>query len=364
MRVLIGGGGTGGHIYPALALARYALTEDSMTEILFVGTARGLENKIVPSSGFNLAIIPARGFQRNSKQLSLAIKDNWGGLERSRRIISDFKPDIVLGTGGYVAFPLVMAAIIKHCPVVIHEQNALPGLTNRWLAPLVNRVCLSFFETRKKLSRLSRIQFTGNPRASEVHSVGRAEGCRYFGLAPEQKNILIYGGSRGSLKINQVVTEYLKANLVPEGVNLIYVTGDDYYQTVRGALGQIPDNVKLFPYLEEMPMALAAADLAVTRSGATTLAEVTALGVPVLLIPSPNVVNNHQYHNARLLSDAGAAVLIDEKELDHTRLQTEINRLLSDPILLDEMSRQSKAMGVPDAARRLYQCMQAVISEH
>jgi len=362
MKILIGAGGTGGHIYPALALARYARAEDSSNEILFVGSSNGLESKIVPSAGFSLEIIPVRGFQRNFKQFGSFIRDLFSGLRQAGRIINEYRPNVVLGTGGYVAAPLVISALLKKRPVVIHEQNALPGMVNRRLAPFARRVCISFYETGKRMPRSSKIVFTGNPRASEVSALSREEGCRYFGLDSRNKTVLIYGGSRGALKLNQVVTAYLKAEFLPENVNLIYVTGDIYHEEVSLELGVLPDRIRLFPYLKEMPQALAAADLAVTRSGATTLAEITALGIPALLIPSPNVVNNHQYFNARLLSDAGAAVLIEEKDFDDKRLQQEIDNLIVTPALLEKMSRNSRRMGVTDAAERLYKCILEVAS--
>lgn len=360
MKILIGGGGTGGHIYPALALARHACSRDGATEVLFVGSAAGLESKIVPDSGFKLVAIPASGFRRSFKQLGLFIKDFISGVRRSLKIIKDYQPSVVLGTGGYVAAPLVMSALLKRRPVVLHEQNARPGLVNRWFAPFAARVCLSFAETAKKLPPFSRPLFTGNPRASEVSALDRKEGCRHFGLDPAQKTILIFGGSRGAQKLNQVVSSYLKEKLLPEGLNLIYVTGDIYYEEVRSELTELPDGVLLYSYLAEMPEALAAADLAVTRSGATTLAEITALGIPALLVPSPNVVDNHQYYNARMLSDRGAAVLIEEKDFDRNRLQKEIDRLIGTPALLEEMSKCSKQMGVTDAAEKLYRCLQEV----
>ncbi len=360
MKILIGGGGTGGHIYPALALARYARDRDSSVETLFVGSAAGLESKIVPASGFSLVTIPASGFRRSFKQLGLFIKDFLGGIRRSLKIIKEYQPDVVLGTGGYVAAPLVMSALLKRRPVVLHEQNALPGMVNRWFAPFARKVCLSFAGTAKKLPPFSKPLFTGNPRASEVSALGREEGRRHFNLDPGEKTILIYGGSRGALRLNQVITAYLKDSYLPEGVNLIYVTGDIYYDEVMEEIGKVPARVLLYSYLSEMPQALAAADLAVTRSGATTLAEITALGVPAILIPSPNVVDNHQYYNARMLSDRGAAVLIEEKDLDHHRLKEEIDRLIGEPALLGKMSESSKQMGVTDAAEKLYRCLQEV----
>jgi len=360
MKILIGGGGTGGHIYPALALARHATARNSGSEVLFVGTEKGLENKIVPAAGFPLVTIPVRGFQRSFKQLGTIGRDLFRGIRQAGKIIGDFRPNVVLGTGGYVAAPLILSALLKRVPAVIHEQNALPGLTNRRLAPLVKKVCISFKETETRLPRSSRVVFTGNPRASEVSALSREDGCRLFGLDPEKTNILIYGGSRGALVLNRVVAAYLKADLLPEEAGLIYVTGEIYHVEVSKELGKLPGRVKLFSYLEQMPEALAAADLAVTRSGATTLAELTALGVPAVLVPSPNVVDNHQYYNARLLSDAGAAVLVEEKDFNYLRLQEEIDRLIKDPGLLAEMSRFSEKMGVTDAAERLYKCLQEV----
>ncbi len=362
MKILIGGGGTGGHIYPALALARFAQAEDSAADILFVGTEKGLENKIIPSAGFQLKTIPARGFQRNFKQIVSVVFDLLRGLREAGRIIDNFRPNVVLGTGGYVAAPLVISGLIKRCPVVLHEQNALPGLVNRRLAPFVKKVCLSFEETGQRLPRRSKTTYTGNPRASEVSALTREEGCRFFGLDAGQRNILIYGGSRGALRLNEVITEYIKEGLFPEGVNMIYVTGDIYYGDVMRELEDTNEKIKVFSYLAEMPEALAAADLAVTRSGATTLAELTALGVPAILVPSPNVVANHQYYNARLLFDAGAAVLIEEKDFNQHRLQQEIERLLAEPELLNEMKEKSRALGVIDAAERLYRCLQEVAS--
>ncbi len=360
MKILIGGGGTGGHIYPALALARYAQAEHGAVDILFVGSAAGLENKIVPASGFNLVTIPASGFKRNFRQLGVFIKDLWGGIRRSLKIIKDYQPSVILGTGGYVAAPLVLSAFLKRRPVVLHEQNAIPGMVNRLFAPFAGRVCLSFAETAKKLPPFSKPVFTGNPRASEVSALNREECCEYFGFDPREKIVLVYSGSRGALRINQVVATYLKQNLLPENVNLIYVTGEIYFEEVKAEIKTVPDRVRLYSYLTEMPKALAAADLAVTRSGATTLAEITALGVPAVLIPSPNVVKNHQYHNARILSDQGAAVLIEEETFNHMRLQEEMNRLLNEPGLLEKMSESSKKLGVTDAAEKLYRCLQEV----
>jgi UDP-N-acetylglucosamine--N-acetylmuramyl-(pentapeptide) pyrophosphoryl-undecaprenol N-acetylglucosamine transferase len=362
MKLLIGGGGTGGHIYPGLALARYALAFNNENEVLFVGSEAGLENKIVPSAGFKLVTIPARGFQRSFKNFSRVIGSLIGGIRVAGKVIDEFNPDVILGTGGYVAAPLMIAAVIKRKPTVVHEQNAIPGLANRLLAPFVSRVCISFVETGSKMTRFSRIIHTGNPRSTEVSRLSRNEGCRYLGLEPGRIIILIYGGSRGALVINQVVIEYLKNFKLPESVSLVFVTGEIYYRDVAAQLKPLPRQVALYPYLEQMPEALAAADLAVTRSGATTLAELTALGIPALLIPSPNVVNNHQYYNAKILADAEAAILIEEKDFNRERLAQEINRLVQEPEIRAKMKEKSRAIGVTDSAERIYRSLEEVAS--
>ncbi len=362
MRILIGGGGTGGHIYPALALARHVQKHDSESEILFVGSARGLESKIVPSAGYKLLTIPASGFQRNLRGLGRTIRDLFSGIRQTNRIINDFKPNVILGTGGYVAAPLIISGVCKRYPVVLHEQNALPGLTNRIMAPFVRKVCISFAETASRMRCRRKIVFTGNPRAGEVINISRDQGAGKFGIKPGNRVMLIYGGSRGAQKLNEVVTEYLKQRLFPEKLTIIYVTGDIYYEDVKKTIGEMPGQVKLFSYLEDMPLALAVADLVLTRSGATTLAEITALGIPAILVPSPNVVNNHQYYNARLLSERAAAILIEEKEFDHLHLAEVVNEIIDNPEKLKKMAANSRDMGMPDAAVKMYSVLREVAS--
>ena len=357
MRIIIGGGGTGGHIYPALALARHLQKGDPPAELLFVGSKQGLEQKIVPAAGFTLQTIPARGFEPTLRGLGPFGRDLWRGFFESRRIIKSFKPDLVFGTGGYVSAPVMLAALAARLPTAVHEQNALPGRVNRILAPLVGRVCLSFEESRSAFPRRSRTVFTGNPRASEVARADRRAARGRLNLDPSSSTLLVYGGSRGALKINEVMINYLSAGWLPRTVQLLYVTGEIYYRQVKEKLGRVPQRIRLYPYLSEMPAALAAADLVVARSGATTLAEITALGLPAILVPSPNVVHNHQFYNARLLEKAGAALLVEEKEFNHHRLRRELNRLWAAPELLEQMSRAGKKIGVPDAAARLYRSL-------
>jgi len=357
MRLTIGGGGTGGHVYPALALARYVLKQDEEAQILFVGTERGLESRIVPVAGFKLFTITARGYQRGLRQAGPLAKAFFSGFAQAREILRDFNPDLVLGMGGYVSAPVVMAAVLDRRPTVIHEQNAIPGLANRILAPLVSRVCISFEQSGSLFSRLSRVALTGNPRASEAVAASGSEGMKRLKLDSGLNTVVVYGGSLGALKINKVVTGYIKSGWLPPNLQLVYITGERYYRDVAGELGMLPKNLRLLPYLDDIPSALAAADLVITRSGATTLAEITALGVPAILIPSPNVVNNHQFFNARLLADAGAALLIEENEFSPSRLKRELDHMFHDRRAREKMAGSSRKMGVPDAAERLYRCL-------
>lgn len=357
MKILIAGGGTGGHVYPALALARYALAEDEKNKVVFVGTARGLESRIVPEAGFPLETITATGFQRRLRQIPPLVRDLWLGFRQCGTILKRHHPAVVLGTGGYVAAPLALAALLRRYPLVLHEQNYRPGLTNRYLAPYASRVCLSFKETARALPRRTKVTWTGNPRASEVTRIERAEGCRIFGLDPGKMHFLVYGGSRGASKINEVMVAFLASGQLPENLEVLYITGEEYYDSVREKLGQLPPGVQVFPYLYRMPEALAAADLALTRSGATTLAELTALGLPAILVPSPNVVDNHQYHNARLLADAGAALLIEEDSFNPQSLTEAVQQMLSENEKLKLMAHKSRRLGMGDAAARLYHCL-------
>ena len=366
MRVILSGGGTGGHIYPALALARYLQRQEQQTKLLFIGTAQGLEKAIIPAAGFELACIPASGFTRRPGGLFPAGRDFLRGFARARGIIARFGPAVVVGTGGFVSAPVVAAAVSLRLPVVIHEQNVLPGLANRWLAHLAGRVCLSFEASRPSFPRRAKTIFTGNPRAGEVAALSREEGCRRLNLDPARQTLLIHGGSRGAAQINRVAIDFLKRGWLPPAMQLVYISGEIYYREVRDQLGRLPPGVHLYPYLQDMPAALAAADLAVTRSGATTLAELTALGVPALLVPSPNVVHNHQYYNARLLADAGAAVLLEEHTFNALRLRKEIEHLfrVGAGERLQEMSRAGRALGVPDAAARIHRCLQDLLKIH
>ncbi len=366
MKIVVSGGGTGGHIYPALALIREIKKENEAAEFLYIGTLNGLESKIVPRENIPFKSIHITGFKRklsfeNIKTVLRFLK----GVKDSKRMLKTFKPDIVIGTGGYVCGPVVYAAAKLGIPTIIHEQNSVPGLTNKFLSRYVNKVAVCF-EEAKEYFEADKVIFTGNPRASEVIGKDGIKGRLSAGLSTTLPAVLIFGGSRGARPINEAVVKALP-ELAEKPYQVLYVTGDVHYEAVEKEVELVgnPKNVVIKPFIHNMPEVLAGIDLVVSRAGATTLAEITSLGIPSILIPSPYVTNNHQEKNARSLSDHGAAELLLEKELNNNRLIQSIDRILLNQENLKEMKKKAKLMGVPDSARRLYQVMnQLVKADH
>ncbi len=359
MRVLICGGGTGGHIYPGLALARYLLDQDKNSQILFVGTNRGLETRVIPRAGFNLEVLPVRAFTKSTLQdKTTTVLDLFRSIKQARDIIKNFKPQVVVGTGGYAAAPVCVASILQRLPVILHEQNAIPGRTNRLLGSKVRRICVSFSDTQKYFPR-ERTIFTGNPRASEVAHISKEEGKkRLKELDPQLKTMLVFGGSQGAKRLNQVMVEFIRKKTIPLGYQILYITGELYYDEIISELKETDTNRLIIkPYLDDMPAAMAASDIAITRAGATAIAELTAIGLPAILVPSPNVAHNHQYYNALMLENNGAAKIIEEKDFTQAYLSEQLEKILGDPGLMEKMALQSKNLGMTDAAGKMYECI-------
>lgn len=366
MRVLFAGGGTGGHIYPALALARH-LQETDNAEVLFTGTERGMETDIVPANGYRLEMVPVMALERRlSLQAGRAILLAASGVLTARRIIKTFRPDIVVGTGGYVAGPVVLAAVLARIPTVIHEQNAIPGFTNVVLSRMAKRVCLSFAESARYFPRPEKTVLTGNPRASEAAKVS-AEPELPQKLRAGVPLLLCVGGSHGAAKLNEAFAGCVADVLSSCDAQVVYVTGRRYYDEIRTGLEPLfvrfPGRIQVLPYHSALPELINRADLMVSRAGATTLAEITALGVPSVLVPSPNVTNNHQEHNARALSEHRGAVLLREAELSAESLGGLLTELLSDRDRLLAMAMACRALGLPDAAERMTLVMRELLSK-
>lgn len=364
MKILVTGGGTGGHIYPALALIKRIKEIDKEAQFLYVGTSRGLESKIVPKQSIAFESLKVEGFKRklnfegivyNLKTVGYFIQS----IRKAKKIIRNFKPDVVIGTGGYVSAPVCYASSKLNIPTIVHEQNSVAGITNKFLAKHVSKIAICFEDARSQFkNNEQKVVFTGNPRAQEVAGLETNDSLKHLGLDPAIPTIVIFGGSRGAAAINHAVTEQCDA-FAHASYQTLFITGQDSYEAISKAWKEkcvdieMKRKVKIVPYVDNLPEIFASVSLVVSRSGATTLAELTALGVPSILIPSPNVTEDHQTRNAKSLSNVNAAVLIKESELKADKLVNEINRLMFNEKLREEMSVHSKQLGVPDASDRI-----------
>ena len=357
MKILLAGGGTAGHINPALAIAGYAKNADKKTKILFVGTKKGLESTLVPDAGYDIKFIKVEGLSKkltfeNLKSLCHMLT----AKQKCKKIIKSFNPDIVIGTGGYVCAPAVMAANSLGIPTLIHEQNVFPGSAIKLLSKTSTVTAISFDDSRKYLSDAKEILFTGNPIRPEVLSCSRESARKSFGLSDE-KFILIFGGSLGAEAINSVAVEYMNQSDNPK-VRILFATGNRNYDEIKEKITRLgidkKENISVVPYIHNMDMAMNAADVVVCRSGAITISELSALGKPAILIPSPNVTNNHQEYNARALSDKGAAITILEKDFNLSSLDSALNSLICNEDKMREMSKKSISVSSVNALEIIY----------
>lgn len=352
MRVLFAAGGTGGHINPAIAIAREFRAHDKNCEIMFVGTKRGLESKLVPLEGFDIEYIEAVGFKRKLTPENIVVAYKaFTSMLRTHKIIKNFRPDLVIGCGGYTSGPVVMAAALKKIPTLIHEQNVFPGVSNKMLSPKVDTVCISFEDARKYFTKAKNIVFTGNPVRPKLFTLSKKEAREKLGI-DERPLIVAVGGSLGAGTINQEMLELVKN--IGGNVQVLWATGAREFDEIKEKAGILPENIKLSPYIYNMEEVLAAADLAISRSGAITITELCATATPSILIPSPNVAENHQEINARSLESRGAATVICERELKPGLIYNKVNEFVNNPHLLSEMSENAYKLANPDACTHIY----------
>lgn len=360
MRLLITGGGTGGHLYPGLAVAGLLKERDPAGMVLFVGTGSGLESYIVPREGYPFREISAVKWPRKIGPQVFGLFTSLGrGYLQGLKIIKEFRPQAVFATGGYVSVPLVLAAFRSGIPVFLHEQNAVPGLANRLLARWAQSVFTTFPPGDNLFPRRTKVIHTGLPVRKAILRVGRSDGLRHFGLSPDLTTLLITGGSRGARTINEVMLKiYVMISdrkVTLPSIQVIHLTGKDEYagfcrqMAIKGIREEKIGKLVIEPYLEKMEFGLAAADLIISRAGAATLAEVTARGIPAVLIPYPFATGNHQYHNAFSLARKDAAVLISEQELTPESLFARIEKLVSSDRLRKEMGERCLSFGRPEA---------------
>ena len=363
MRILFAGGGTAGHINPALAVAGYIKERHPDAQISYIGTAQKLEAKLVPEKGYDFYTIDVAGFQRKISPKNIiknisAVKKAFTASLDAKRLLKEINPDIVMGTGGYVSGPVLKQAQKMGFKTAIHEQNAFPGITTKMLASGADIVMLAMPEAEKHLKLSKKPLITGNPIRTELLNITKQQARKRLGIG-DLPLILSFGGSLGAKKINESIAELIKWHNGSEKFYHIHGTGKNSYQDMINSLSNITlsDKIQIREYINDMDLCMAAADLVICRAGAITLGELQACGKPSILIPSPYVAENHQYHNALTLKKAGASELIEEKELTGEKLIQTVECLIENKPKLEKMSSSANNSAIIDANERIYQAL-------
>lgn len=354
MRVIVTGGGTGGHIYPAIAIADKIKEMEPDSEILYIGNEVGIEKDVVPKTGYPFEMVTSMWLDRSN--LLKIFKTGWGvikGTSEARKIMKRFKPDVVIGTGGYVCVPVLLAGHQYGARTYLHEQNAYPGMANKFLEKSVKNIFLGFPDAAKYFKQPEKLINAGNPVRKTFFQLTRQEARKKLGLPQDAFIVLSFGGSLGAEKINDVAFDLMEAVNGQENVMLIFGTGKWYYEaTLKKAEEKgvdIQQNILIKDYLDPMDQYLAACDLVISRAGALSVAETTVCGKASILIPSPNVTGNHQFYNAKAVADHDGAILIEEKDLTSEKVIQEVLRLKNNPEALEAMSKASRRCA-PDKA--------------
>lgn len=376
MNFLFTCGGTAGHINPALAVA--GVLRDRMPDcgILFVGANGKMETDLVPRAGYDIVTVEVTNIHRSLKPSEIAY--NFRSLHNARqatkdarKIIEDFKPDVAIGTGGYVCYPVLKAAAQLGIPAIVHESNAVPGLTTKMLAGAVDRILVGFEESKQHYSEQDKVVVTGTPVRGAFTACSKAETKRQLGLDPEKPLVVSVWGSLGASYMNEVMTAFItRAAVTGAPFSLIHSAGRNGYEKMHTALLEkcpadlAAHGMDVRPYIYDMPLVMDAADLVLCRAGASTLAELTCIGKPTVLIPSPNVTNNHQERNARVLERAGGAKVLLEGSFTADDLYNLVSDLLADPAQLAQMADNMRAAGVSDAAERIADLVLELADRH
>ena len=360
MKFLFACGGTSGHINPALAIAGELRRRHPDAQFLFMGTADHLEADLVPRAGFDFKTIEVSGLRRSFSPEAIkhnisAVSKYLAARRKVRSVIREFQPDVVIGTGGYVSAPVVSEGARMKCRTLIHEQNAFAGVTTKMLAPKVDRVLLSFPLARPIKCDQTKCTVIGNPVKEEFFNVTKEEARQKLGIAPDEAYILSYGGSLGARRVNDTFIELARLAAPENAMTLYHGAARDYSyvcDALKDVLSSCP-RIQVQEYIYDMPLRMAAADVVIARSGAMTLTELAALGKPSILIPSPNVTENHQFFNAKTYSDIGAAILLEESELTGELLYATLCDLVFDKGRLCDMERATRTLAHPTATARI-----------
>jgi UDP-N-acetylglucosamine--N-acetylmuramyl-(pentapeptide) pyrophosphoryl-undecaprenol N-acetylglucosamine transferase len=362
LRIVFAGGGTGGHVYPALAVAEELRRRHADFDALFIGTRAGLESRVIGEANFSIRFIFSRGVRgRGMAGKVLTCASLLVGFVQSLKILSAFKPDLVFGSGGYASAAVVLAASALNYTIVLQEQNSIPGLTNRLLASRAKRIYLGFERARARFKKREGIIVTGNPLRREIVHPPEMDPRTAFGLDAERPVLLVFGGSQGAHRLNVAAIHYLETRT---GIQAIIQTGERDYQWAKGRLEAIGARVHASPYISNIHIAYQAATVALARAGALSISELAAVQLPAILVPYPYAADNHQQHNAALLADAGGAVIIDDAELDGGSFATRLDSLLTgDSAVREEMRRALARVARSDAGAAICDDIESILGK-
>ena len=348
-RFLFAGGGTGGHLYPAVAVAEKVKLLLPDAEIMFIGTKSKIEGRVVPQLGYKFKSIWIKGFSRKLKLENILFPIKVVVSVIQSVIINMFyRPNVAIGSGGYVSGPAIFVSSVMGAKIILIEQNSYPGVTTRLLERYANEIHISFEDSKKYFRNKDKLFLTGNPVRESLTIVNREEALKSFKLSTAKKTLFVLGGSLGAGSINKVIAESI-VSLSEKNIQVIWQTGENYFDKYKSLSS---DNIKIMAFVEKMNLAYSACDLLLARAGATTLAEILTLGIPAILVPSPNVAENHQYFNAKSLSDKNAAVLIEDKNLKN-EFAEKVFSLILDDIRLNELKKNSLKLSKPYAAETI-----------
>ncbi|MFC1569640.1 undecaprenyldiphospho-muramoylpentapeptide beta-N-acetylglucosaminyltransferase [bacterium] len=353
LKILLTGGGTGGHLYPGLAIVE-EMKKRMNCEIGYVGTKRGVESRVIPEMEYQFYTIWMAGIHRGRFIVNLLFPIKMlVSLIQAMMIILIFRPDVVIGTGGYVSWPVMMAAWLLHTPRFIQEQNKQPGLVTCKLAPLMQGVFLSFQESRNYFKRKDHLHICGNPTRGDLEKTDRPKGYQKFQLNPQFTTLFIFGGSQGALGINQAMMERIEQLMKMDKLQILWATGPRWFENIDRNVRQYSNRIRPLPYITDMGAAYSIADLIVCRSGATTIAEITRLGKPALFIPFPGAAANHQEANAAVLAEANAAALVLESEIPSGQLDMILYDLLENTDKRERLAKEARKFGHPEASNMI-----------
>jgi len=351
---IIAAGGTSGHINPAIAIADEIKKQEPGAHIVFCGTARGMENTIVPNHHYELVHIDAMGFPtKPSRKLFQALAAFFKGRRQSRDLLRKVKPDVVIGTGGYVCGPMVSMANSMGIPTLLHEQNAFPGKANRFLAKRATVVCISFPNTQSAFSKAKKVVLTGNPVREVFFNLTKENARKELGIGPGEKILFATGGSLGARTINQTIVNLVKNHPDP-GFRIILACGRLAYPDLAEETRKYAPDLDLKEYLFDQHLYVASADVVLCRAGALTCSEIAVTGKASIMVPYPYAAGDHQTFNAKTFSDIGASVLIADQELNDSLLYEQMTSLLADPDRIARMERLAKTLAMPDATSLIY----------